>query len=62
MSWEPIIAVLALLIGQGVNVVVIRAFVRSEVSKLNGTYTRAGECKLRHVETDRRLENVEAAV
>lgn len=60
MNWEAV-AVIAGSFGvaQSVTLFVVRAIVREEIAKLNGTYIRRGECTLMHDETQRRLERLE---
>jgi hypothetical protein len=62
LSWDLIGVGCVLVASQAVNVAVVRAIVRSEVSKLNGTYMRHNECALRHVDVDRRLDKIEDSV
>ena len=60
MNWEVLSVALALVGSQAVNIVVVRAIVRAEVAKLNGTYLRTGIWLVRDGEIERRLHRLEA--
>jgi len=68
LTWEMVGGATSLIVVvQALTLFVIRATVRDEIGKLNGTYIRRGECILareaedrQHSEVIRRIERLEA--
>jgi|WetSurMetagenome_2_1015567.scaffolds.fasta_scaffold1254348_2 hypothetical protein len=62
MTWEAVGAILGMIAGaQAAMLFVVRAVVRSEIAKLNGTYTRKELCQAIHGENARRIERLETS-
>ena len=63
LTWEAAGAILGMIAGaQAAMLFVVRAVVRSEVAKLNGTYTRKELCAAIHGENARRIEQLENSI